>query len=242
MKRSAGILITAIVCLVLVRPAVAADNTCEELRVTAGATRFAPSTVSFSTRTSQPAASYTYYFGDGTSQESNSADVSHKYDVSGSFTVRVDANGGSCQTIFSLLNNPFESQKSGCGNVFILGGNNVPVGTDVKFLVTGYENKSGVRGYSMDFGNGQKKDNDVGTFDFIYTTPGSYTIKGFITDSKNNKKGESGSCSVPIAVGGAPLVVQPETGTPTWITVAGLLSAVILMVFYAQKNYLHKRA
>lgn len=238
MKRCIWVITIFALLFILPKSALAAV-TCEELRVTGGNNRFVPSTVTFAARASAPAGSYTYYFGDGQKQVSADSEISHKYEVSGSFTARVDTGGSSCQTIFSLLTNPLESQKSGCSNVFILGSGNVPAGSDVKFLVTGYENKSGIKSYKIDFGNGQVKESNTGTFNLTYMTPGTYTIKGYITDSKNIEKGGDADCQVPLYVSGAPLTTQPATGTPTWFTVLGLLSGICLF-FIARKNYLHR--
>lgn len=247
-----GILLLCIVSLVLPNRVMAAPgpSSCDQLQVVSGNNRFIPSTVSFHARASDPSgaiASYRFYFGDGTQADSVSPDTSHAYTVSGSFTTRVDIkdsqgiwkSGPGCQNIFSLLESPLESQKSGCGNVFIQDTNYAPVGTDVKFLVTGYDNKSGIKGYKIDFGNGQVKESNTGSFDLTFPAPGTFTIKGYITDSKNAVKGGVDSCAVPLYITGQPLVTQPDTGTPTWFTIAGILSGLCLF-FIAQKRYSHR--
>lgn len=226
-------------------------SSCDELTVVSGNNRFVPATVSFHARATDPAgeiAGYRFYFGDGTQVDSTGPDAQHSYTVSGTFTSRVDIkdsggtwkSGQTCQAIFSLLESPLESQKSGCSNVFILDGNNAPVGSDVKFLVTGYDNKSGIREYKIDFGNGQVKQNNAKNFNLTFTSPGTYTVKGYITDSKNNEKGGTDSCAVPLYITGQqPLQTQPATGTPTWFTVLGILSGLCLFLV-AQKHYSHR--
>lgn len=238
MKRYIWVIAVCTLFLSLPKPAAAAVS-CEEFRVTGGNNRFVPSTVTFAARASGPVQTYTYYFGDGQREQSVNSEVSHKYDVSGTFTARVDVDGSSCQTIFSLLTSPLESQKSGCSNVFIQGGNNFPAGTNVKFLITGYDNKSGIKAYKIDFGNGQVKQSNIGNFDLTFPTPGTYTVKGYITDSKNVEKGGEGGCQTPLYITGQPLQTQPATGTPTWFTVIGLLSGICLF-FIARKNYTHR--
>ncbi len=225
--------------LMLPRPAIAA-TACDELRIVSGTNKFVPATVTLAARASEPVGSYTFYFGDGQQQKSDAAQVTHTYTESGTHTARVAVGNSSCQVIFSLLQSPFESQKSGCSDVFIQGGDNFPTGTNVKFLVTGYDNKSGIKGYKIDFGNGQIKESNVGNFDLTFTTPGTFTIKGYVMDSKGVVKGGEGSCQTPLYITGPPLQSQPATGTPTWFTVAGILSGVWLF-FILKKRRSHRR-
>lgn len=223
-------LILGILLLLMLPFPVHAQAQCVDLLVTGGNNRFVPSTVSFSVRASQPVPQYTMYFGDGQKISTSSSEISHTYNVSGGYTAHADIDNSTCQVIFSLLESPLESQKSGCSDVFITDGNSHPAGTDVRFLVTGYENKSGIRSYKLDFGNGQVKTNNVGDFDLTFPTPGTYTIKGFITDSKGVEKGGTDSCQVPLYITGAPIATQPATGTPTWFTIAGLLAGILLFL------------
>lgn len=225
--------------LVLPTRVAGAERTCEELRVVSGNNRFVPSTVTFAARVSEPVSSYTFYFGDGQKETSMSPEIHHTYDVSGTYTVRVGVDNSSCQVIFSLLSSPLESQKSGCGDVFILGQNYAPVGSDIRFLVTGYDNKSGIKEYKIDFGNGQVKQGNVGSFNQTFTAPGTYTVKGYVVDSKSVEKGGDGSCKVPLYITGEPIETQPDTETPAWFTGGALLSGICLFLI-ARKNYLHR--
>lgn len=249
MKRYIWAIALLTIVFIFPKPAFATSS-CDELTVVSGNNRFVPSTVSFSARatdTSGPIQAYRFYFGDGTQTDTTTPTVSHVYNVSGTFTSRVDVknsqgmwtSGAGCQNIFSLLQSPLESQKSGCSNVFIVGTNYAPVGSDVKFLVTGYDNKSGLKGYKIDFGNGQIKQNNVGSFDLTFPSPGTFTVKGYVTDSKGVEKGGTDSCQVPLYITGQPLVSQPATGTPTWFTVAGILSGIWLL-FIVQNRLSHR--
>jgi len=229
------LIILLTIFLVIPRAVFADSASCEDLRVVSGNNTFVPATVTFASRATDPGATFTYYFGDGTSENSTAAQVVHTYTVSGAHTAQVQVNNSSCQAIFSLIESPFESQKSGCSNVFIIGGNSAPAGSDVKFLVTGFENKAGIKSYRIDFGNGQIKTDNVGNFDLTFPNPGTFTINGYITDSKGVEKGGTGECSVPLYITGAPIAVQPDTGTPTWITVAGIISGLCLL-YIAQKH------
>lgn len=244
------LIVTALVAMIIFpRPVMATGSSCDELRVISGNNRFVPSTVSFHARATDPsgAQGYRFYFGDGSQADSTSADIQHSFTVSGTFTARVDIkdsqgtwkSGSTCQTIFSLLTSPLESQKSGCSNVFVIGTNYATAGTNVKFLVTGYDNKSGIKEYKIDFGNGQVKQSNTGTFDLTFSTPGTYTVKGYIKDSKDTEKGGAGSCQTPLYITGQPLQTQPSTGTPTWFTIVGLFSGLCLFLV-SQKLYSHR--
>lgn len=205
----------------------AASATCDSLQVTSGNNAFPPSTVSFVAHASN-ATAYHFFFGDGTSVDSGSPTITHQYTASGSYTAVVNVGGSSCQTIFSLIESPFESQKSGCSNVFVQGGNTVPVGSDVKFVVTGFENKNGIKLYQLNFGNGQVKEDVANNFDETFDTPGTYSITGQIQDSKGKWVG-SPTCQTQLYVTGTPIVVQPSTGTPTWFTLTGIAAGAVLM-------------
>jgi len=247
MKRIVPLLLVA--CFFFaVRPAAraATPSSCDELRVVSGNNKFVPSAVAFHARATDPSGtiqSYRWFFGDGSQEDSAAPDITHNFTVSGSFTAKLfikDAAGvwkssSSCQTIFSLLNNPLESHKSGCSNVFVLGDNTVPAGTTVNFLVTGYENKSGIKEYSLDLGSGQVLKNSAGTFSQKFDAPGTYTARGSVRDSKNNWV-SSDSCWTSLYVTGSPIIVQPATGTPTWITVTGILSGIAVFYLLIRKS------
>ncbi len=216
------------------------ESTCDELRVVSGNNNFAPSTVTFrahGTDTTGPISAYHFYFGDGKEQETNGTDIQHRFESSGTFTARVDIKDSqgvwktstACGAIFSLLTSPLESQKSDCANVFITDGNYSSAPVNAKFLVTGYDNKSGVKRYKIDFGNGQVKESDSGRFDLTFSAPGTYTIKGYIQDSKNNWKGGAAGCQQSLYVVGKPLTTQPSTGTPTLFTIAGITAGILLL-------------
>lgn len=239
MKRYAILIILFALFLFIPRAVFADTPACDNLTVVSGNNTFVPAKVTFDVRATETAGDFGFYFGDSTNTDSQTPEVSHTYSASGTYTVLAFVNNSSCRAIFSLLESPFESQKSGCSNVFVTGGNNAPAGSDVQFLVTGYDNKSGIKSYRMDFGNGQIKTNNVGNFDLTFPNPGTYTINGYITDSKGVEKGGSGSCQVPLYITGAPIAVQPDTGTPTWITVAGIISGVCLL-YIAQKHLSHR--
>lgn len=230
-----------VTCLFLAMHPVARAATpslCDELRVVSGNNKFVPATVSFHGRATDPAGpiqAYRFFFGDGAEEDSTSPDISHSYTVSGTFTAKLyikDASGiwkssTSCQTIFSLINNPLESHKSGCSNVFVLGEQTVATGVAVNFLVTGYDNKTGIKEYLLDLGNGKKLQNSASTFSQTFDAPGTYTARGSIRDSKNNWV-SSDSCWTSLYVTGSPIAVQPATGTPTLFTVAGIISGIVL--------------
>lgn len=244
-------LIATALFLVTVTP-VSATGSCDDLRVVSGNNRFVPSTVTFHARATDPDGpiqGFRFYFGDGSQQDSINPDITHTFSVSGMYTARVDikdANGvwsssPSCQIIFSLLESPLESQKSGCSNVFIEGPDTVPAGTNVKFLVTGYDNKSGIKEFKIDYGNSQMGQNNIGNFNLTFSSPGTFTVKGSVQDSKNNWV-TADSCRNTLYVTGAPITVQPATGTPTVVTAAGLLAGFVLIILYGKTTHHHRRS
>jgi hypothetical protein len=222
-------------------------SSCEELRVVSGNNNFAPSTVTFRAQgkdSDGTIQAYHFYFGDGKEEETTNPNIQHRFESSGTFTARVDIKDSlgtwktstTCSTIFSLLTSPLESQKSDCSNVFITDGNYSPAPVNAKFLVTGYDNKSGIKRYKIDFGNSQVKESDSGRFDLTFIEPGTYTVKGYIQDSKNNWKGGTAGCQQSLYVEGKPLTTQPSTGTPTLFTAVGVVTGLALFFILSSKK------
>src|SRR6185369_11409858 len=95
------------------------------------------------------------------------------------------------------------------------------------FLVTGYDNKGALKRYKMDFGNGVSLESDTGSFQQVFDTAGTYTIKGYVEDTQGNWKGGSGTCEKTFYVTTKPLASQPSTGTPTALSILALASGVV---------------
>lgn len=213
-------------------------STCDELTITSGNNWFVPATVTLRARATDPRGNiqaYRFFFGDGAQNETTNPEVSHKYEVSGWFTARVDIKDSQgiwktsdkCQTTVHVTALPIESHKSACSNIFIRDGNNMQAPTTGKFTVTGYDNKGSIQGYKVDFGNGIVKEENSGLFEQAYDKAGTYTVKGYIKDSKGEWKGGTETCEVKFYAETKPLVSQPKTGTPTGLTVVSLLAGLV---------------
>lgn len=183
---------------------------------------------------------YRFYFGDGNRTESSSNEVTHEYTSSGSFTARVEVKdsrgnyvtGNNCDTNVIVRKAEIESHKFGCADVFISADNNAKAPSLVKFTVTGFDNKGGVQGYKLDFGNGVVKEGQGSTFEQRYAQAGTYPVKAYIKNSQGEWVGGADSCQRSIVIASSqPLTRQPSTGTPTFLPLlgagSGILGAVI---------------
>lgn len=212
-------------------------SSCDDVRVISGNGNLVPSSVTVRAIGSDSTGSiqrYRFYFGDGKTEESSQSEIVHRYEKSGTFTVRVDILDGrsiwrtsnTCQTTVTVRSLPIESQKSDCSDLFVLSGDSSQVPATGKFFVTGFDNKGTLKKYKVDFGNGTPAESESNTFEHVYDSAGTYTVRGFIQDSKGNWKGGSGSCQKTFYVSTKPLVSQPATGTPTVITLFALSSGM----------------
>ncbi len=213
-------------------------SSCDLLTVVSGNNGVVPATVTLRARGSDSSGSiqkYRFYFGDGQQTESANAEISHRYETSGSFRARVDIQdstgawktSSSCQTTVVVRSLPVESHKSACSDLFITDGNYATAPVTATFEVTGFDNKGAIQMYKIENGLGNTLENTNGLFEQTYDKAGTYTVKGYIKDSEGVWKGGSASCQKTLYVKTAPLTSQPKTGTPTMYTVLSVLSGVI---------------
>lgn len=222
-------------------------SSCDSLSVTNGNYQQVPAKVTLRARGSDSAGDiqkYRFYFGDGTSQESDSAEVTHTYETSGSFIARADVKdsrgnwktSGSCETRVKVESSPVESHKSGCSDLY-LSKTRDKAPTDVTVKVTGFDNKGDIQAYRVAFGNGETKTQSNNEFTMRYPNSGTYIVRGYIQDSKGNWYGEETSCKKTLYVETEPITRQPETGTSTWLGVLGILSSgASPLLWLAQKR------
>lgn len=225
-------------------------STCDELTITSGNNWFVPASITLRARATDPKGNiqaYRFFFGDGAQEETTNPEVTHKYEVSGWFSARVDIKDSQgiwktsdrCQTSVHVTSLPIESHKSACSNIFIRSGNDTEAPTTGKFTVTGYDNKGNIQGYKVDFGNGIVKEESSGLFEQVYDKAGTYTVKGYIKDSKGEWKGGTDTCETKFYARTKPLTSQPKTGTPTGMTIISLLAGVTGSgLMFVQKKYL----
>lgn len=223
-------------------------SSCDALNVISGNGGLVPASVTLrvmGTDNSSSISRYRWFFGDGTTEETTGPEIHHRYDVSGTFTVRVEILGSNgvwkssaqCQTPLTVQSLPVESHKSDCSDLFILSGNALQPPSTGKFLVTGYDNKGPVRRYKIDFGNGIVKENDSGSFEQLYDTAATYTIRSYVQDTQNNWKGSADRCQKSFYVSTKPLISQPGTGTPTGFTILAVASGIAGMSLLVLKKH-----
>lgn len=226
-------------------------STCNELAVTSGQDNTVPSTIKLrATGTDNKGAiqRYRYFFGDGQQVETDSREVEHRYEISGNFLAKVELkdsvgnwkSSSACEAPVRVKPSTVESHRSGCSDLFILEGNDTEAPTTAKFRVTGYDNKSGIQQFKVDFGNGVVKENSGEYFEQRYEQSGTFTVKGYIKDSQGNWKGGDSSCQRTLYIKTKPLTSQPKTGTPTNITILAITSGFIGLVMLMRKLQLAK--
>ncbi len=226
-------------------------STCSSLQVVSGADQTSPARVTLRATASDSAGNiqmYRFLFGDGNRLETTEREVTHTYEMSGRFHPAVevkDSRGNwisraSCQTSFTLRAPAVESFKSGCSEVRILEGNHTRAPSTAKFEVTGFDNKSGLQEYRLDFGNGITKDQNGSNFEQRYDKPGTYTVRAYVKDSQGNWKGGDSNCRATLYVETEPLKEQPKTGTPTLLSVAAVTSGIVGTVALLRRQALLK--
>ncbi|MCD8484720.1 PKD domain-containing protein [Candidatus Woesebacteria bacterium] len=213
-------------------------SSCQDLILREGNLGTVPATVKFEVEGTDNLGDiqrYRVYYGDGTKEENESGEFSHTYESSGNFTARADVkdskgnwiSSNACESTVSIKARSIESHKSKCSDLFILSGNREESPSTVQFKVTGYDNKGAIQKYKLDFGNGVVKESDGETFEQLYNQPGTYTVKGYIRDSQGNWQGGDGTCTSTVYIETEPLTKQPDTGTPTGLTIFGITSGII---------------
>ncbi len=218
---------------------IAQQSNCNGLMVSGGNNGLVPANVTLRASASDNAGAiqnYRFYFGDGQQQQTNQAEVTHQYTVSGNFIPRVDIQdsqgnwktSSACETNVTVQAAPIESHKSGCSNLYVTADNNGRVPSTVKFEVTGFDNKGDIQNYRLDFGNGVVKDSNGRTFEQVYNRAGTYEARAYIQDTQGNWITDDTNCRRTFTIGTTRLLTtQPSTGTPTALPVAGAVSGVI---------------
>lgn len=219
-------------------PTQQSDSACQELTVTKGNAASVPSTVSFSVQ-SAGATRTRIHFGDGQQSESPSLTQEHRYDVSGTFVAKafIQTTNGSwvssprCETMVTVKPSALETQKSDCSDVFIVDGNDTIAPTTVSIRVTGYDNKGAIQSYKITKADGSTLENSTGAFQMQFTTAGSFPIHGAIRDSLGNWKSGNEQCTKTVITRTTPLVTQPDTGTPTLLTISAIAGGITGALF-----------
>lgn len=221
---------------------------CTALQVISGNNEIVPSNIKFkATASNDTASDYRFYFGDSKQQESKTPEVTHRYDVSGTFTVIAQVRSpqgtwntkDTCESQVVVKPIPvIESHRSSCSNVFITSGNNELPPTTATMRVTGYDNKGAIKNYRLEYGDGTVVENTSGLFEKRYDTAGTYVIRGFIQDSEDKWVGGENKCKTSLYVNTTAMTEQPKTGTPTMITILGIGAGFTSLVLFELKKRL----
>lgn len=225
---------------------------CSELTVVSGNNELVPSAIRFkATSTNENVDGYRFFFGDGRQQESDTGEILHRYDVSGTFTVRAEVKNNqgvyntidSCETTVTVKPLPLiESHRSACSNVFIIDGNTDNAPATGVFKVTGYDNKGSIKNYRIEFGDGTVLEQPSGVFEKRYDSPGTYAVSGYILDSQDQWVGGTSKCKTNFIVNTDKMTVQPKTGTPTIVSIIGVSSGIVSFVLWElRKRYSSRR-
>jgi PKD repeat protein len=151
-------------------------------------------------------ANYTWTFDDGTTTETTDAVVTHSYDASGTYDVRLSVNTSDGRTraltktvtVFPTANftfapsNPFE-------------GNNVTFNTSNSGAGTG-----AIAEYEWNFGDGTTNTTSSEEVEHNYSTPGSYFVSLTVRDSDGVKATDSATVQVRNEVANLQLNLTPD--------------------------------
>jgi hypothetical protein len=176
---------------------------------------------------------YKFFFGDGTQQETDQREVKHKYESSGKFVAKVEAkdskgnwiSSNSCETTVTVKPSVVESHKSACSDLYVVSrSNRGRAPSDVELKVSGYDNKGDLQAYKIEFGDGKSAEGSDRTFSHRYETAGTYQAKAYVKNSKGEWVGGNSNCRTNVYIETEPLTKQPDTGTPTILSIMGLAS------------------
>jgi hypothetical protein len=188
---------------------------------------------------------YKFYFGDGQQVETDSSEVEHTYESSGTFTARVEVkdskgnwrSSSSCKTQLTVQSSAIESHKSACSDLFISADNGAMAPSTVIFDLNGYDNKDSIQRYRIETGTGETIEDDDDRLEFRYEKAGTYTVRGYVQDSEGNWQGGSDNCKRTVYINTEKITSQPATGTPTAIPLIGIGSGTLgLALQFAKKK------
>lgn len=224
-----------------VDPKIAHASVCEDLKIVRGNNAKVPAKVSFSAVATDNLGSiqmYRFLFGDGSKLETEHAEVDHTYESSGKFEAVLevkDSKGNwikseACEASVRVAPVNIESHRSSCSYLNIVSGQNTQAPAVLKFKVAGFDNKGDIKAYRVDFGDGQQTESSGTTFEHRYDKPGTYKVKAEIKDSTDQWRSDD-DCMQTVYVSTQPITSQPSTGTPTWLTIAGLTGGALAFAY-----------
>ncbi|MGD9129735.1 MAG: PKD domain-containing protein [Candidatus Woesebacteria bacterium] len=225
------------------------SSSCDDLDIVSGNNALVPAKVKFRARGSDNKGEikkYRFYFGDGQEIETSDSEITHKYEVSGTFQARVEVKDSvgnwktstACTTEVKVKSSQIESHKSSCSDIFITAGNGAYAPSSVTFQVSGYDNKGSLQAFKVDYGDNSSEEKNNNFFQKKYHQAGTYTVRAYIKDSTGNWKGGSNGCKKTLYIKTKPLTTQPETGTNTMLSISGIFSGgmgIVLQILKKRK-------
>lgn len=218
---------------------------CVDLDITHGNNQTVPAEVTFraSAEDNQKGGiqRYRFFFGDGEQEETDQREVKHTYDASGKFLAKVEVkdskgnwiSSNSCEETVTVKSSPIESHKSACSDLYVVSrSNSGRAPSDVELKVSGYDNKGDIQLYKVEFGDGETEESSDRTFEHRYETAGTYLAKAYVKNSKGEWVGGDSSCRTNVYIETKPLTKQPDTGTPTMLSIMGLASGGVSGALY----------
>ncbi len=207
-------------------------SSCDYLNIISGNNSKVPAKVTFEVKASDNLGAikqYRYIFGDGSKIETEYAKIDHTYESSGKFSVIAEAKDSKdnwiksdkCQQTVNVAAVSIESHRSSCSYLYVTEGQNRKAPALVKFKVAGYDNKGDIKSYKIDFGDGNKVEANSTQFEHNYAQPGTYKVRAEVKDSTDQWRSDD-DCVETVYISTEPIVNQPSTGTPTWVSVVGL--------------------
>lgn len=221
-------------------PAPVTGLTCESLEILEKIGGYTPATFRFRTTVSNPdqVAEYRYDYGNGIS-ETGDAETSYRYMTAGTYAARVtlidqqgrEVTSSDCQVEVQLEAVPLLAHRSSCDSLSVPGSQkSQSAPAAVTFTLTGSDNKGGLQGFRVEYGDGTDDEQATGsaTFTHTYTEAGTYKAIGYVQDSQGAWKTNNPSCQQTITVTSTKVMeVQPETGPNPFLWQVAMLALSI---------------
>lgn len=223
------------------------QSSCDALNIVSGNNSKIPAKLVFEIKASDNLGEIKQYrliFGDGKRSESSNSNFEHTYESSGNFAVLAQVKDSQnqwisseqCEAVATIKASNLESHRSDCSYLSIVSGQNQAAPALVKFKVAGFDNKGEIKKYKLDFGDGNQVEASQGNFEHLYEKAGTYQVKASVKDSTDDWL-NSDDCRQTLYVSTKPITQQPATGTPTWLSIGGLLGGALALVYpFAQST------
>lgn len=134
---------------------------------------------------------------------------------------------------------PFISGRVDCGELVVLSGNESVAPAKVAIQINSSGNLSEVKGYKVDWGDKITRESTSPNFNYTYTSPGTYEVKGYVQDRMGLTYGGQDECLKTVKIlAASPLTTQPKTGVSdtAWMAIGVMLVSAMIMRKYAKTS------